>query len=669
MEMTSACEVLDEYRLRGSERAFATIVRRYSGLVYSVALRRLRTSALAEEVAQIVFTRLAAAPPRLNEDAALAAWLHRTALHVSVDLWRAEARRRAREEKAMEFSSSGENGAWDEAMPYLDEALDKLSDPERRLILLRFFERKRMADMAAVLGITEDAVKMRVSRVVEKLRGLLAAQGVTITAAFLVACLADRAVEAAPASVIERLESLRAESAAPGVKFVTGRTAALGIGAVALVSLLIVQGLRAPEARLDRLSGTNQIIQASARITPISRTNEVALVEQFDRASVRTLLRIVDGETSLPIAQAAVHMAYFYDGGVGEAHKSTSNSEGVAPIPFPDREGNPGANVFVTVKGYVPKCVNFRSKLPEEYTVRLDRGLTIGGRVVDARGEPTAGVKVTFSVDPSRHRTGARENMAFNAPETVSITDTNGAFTLPFAPQDWGGLHLVAARDEYAVTSTNFTRGEVDSANIVLVIRRGSVIHGSVKDEDGNPVENAKVKELHNYGWRKLSAMTTADGGYVLNGVSDPFKPEARIVVQAEGMASRVQVVALTERSNRVDFVLTRAVPFRGRIVDPNGVPIMNAVIRTDSDSNGLQKYEWLGYSNLDGRFEWNSAPGEEILFWFEKEGYQTIRDLPLTPNGGEFEVTLRPFGLERSSVKSPDGTPIRAPNVSYRYF
>src|SRR4051794_29880629 len=93
-------DLLGEFRKSGSDRAFGELVRRYTNLVYSAARRRLSNDAAAEDATQTVFIRLASAPPDLRDDAALVAWLHRTTVHVSIDLWRLETRRRVREEHA-----------------------------------------------------------------------------------------------------------------------------------------------------------------------------------------------------------------------------------------------------------------------------------------------------------------------------------------------------------------------------------------------------------------------------------------------------------------------------------------------------------------------------------------------------------------------------------------
>jgi RNA polymerase sigma factor (sigma-70 family) len=88
-------ELLSEYAHRGSEAAFRELVSRYAALVYGTAFRHLQDRALAEDVSQVSFVRLAQAAPELKETVNVAGWLYRTARHVSLNM----ARTRSREER------------------------------------------------------------------------------------------------------------------------------------------------------------------------------------------------------------------------------------------------------------------------------------------------------------------------------------------------------------------------------------------------------------------------------------------------------------------------------------------------------------------------------------------------------------------------------------------
>src|SRR6266850_4549396 len=202
-------DLLAKFRDSRSEVAFGELVRRYTNLVYSVANRRLSNVSLAQEVAQIVFIKLAKAAPKLSGEGDLVAWLHRAAVNASIDLWRSESRRRAREEHALTMQAEpAEDVAWNELALVLDEALNELNAADRQAILLRFFNEQTMRAVGEAFGVSEDAAKMRVSRALERLRSGLIDRGVTCTAVALGAMLSERAIEAAPAQLASALAAL-----------------------------------------------------------------------------------------------------------------------------------------------------------------------------------------------------------------------------------------------------------------------------------------------------------------------------------------------------------------------------------------------------------------------------------------------------------------------------
>ena len=96
----SDLELLGRYTRQQAEDAFAEIVRRHIDLVYSAALRQVRSPQLAEEVAQSAFTDLARQAYRLAPDTVLTAWLYQVTRRTAIDVVRREARRQVREQVA-----------------------------------------------------------------------------------------------------------------------------------------------------------------------------------------------------------------------------------------------------------------------------------------------------------------------------------------------------------------------------------------------------------------------------------------------------------------------------------------------------------------------------------------------------------------------------------------
>ena len=194
--------MLYQYAQRHSDEAFATLVNRHLNLVYSVALRQVRSPHLAQEVAQSVFCDLARNAATLKPDTVLTAWLYRVAYRTAIDVVRHESRRQAREQVATEMAAMNTTDSeWTGIEPLLDEAMQVLDEEDRTAILLRYFDNKSLRDVGQALGITEDAAQKRVSRAVDQLRELFSKRGVTIGSAGLMALLTAHAVQAAPAGL------------------------------------------------------------------------------------------------------------------------------------------------------------------------------------------------------------------------------------------------------------------------------------------------------------------------------------------------------------------------------------------------------------------------------------------------------------------------------------
>jgi RNA polymerase sigma factor (sigma-70 family) len=257
-------------------------VRRHVNFVFSAALRLVRDAHLAQDVSQKVFLALAKHAGQLLHDAVLSGWLHQITHNLSVNAIQADVRRRIREQKAAtmnEVFAAEPEGAWETVAPYLDAALNELSEPDRNAVLLRYFERKSAREMAEALGISGEAAQKRVNRAVDRLRELFSKRGIVVGANGLVVLITANAVQSAPAGLATTISSaviagasLHASAAIATTKIITMTTLQKTIIASMLAAAVgagIYQARRAAHSRDQATApGQRQVAAEPQRLSP-----------------------------------------------------------------------------------------------------------------------------------------------------------------------------------------------------------------------------------------------------------------------------------------------------------------------------------------------------------------------------------------------------------------
>ncbi len=289
-------QLLRDYAETGSEQAFAEIVNRNLGWVYAVCLRGVRDRHLAEDVAQAVFLLLARKARQINENTILRGWLFKTSRFAVADALKKRTRENRKLVPFCELSETHlaqeEEAAWEEIVPVLDEAVSCLSSDDRQIVLLRFYESLSMAEVGQRLGISEEAAKKRVSRAVEKLRGILSRQGASITAALLLGLLLVRSAVAMPkelASVVVSLGMGEAAASSSAAAIADGAATAMLQTARRLLAA-ITAGVT---AGLLLLAGGVMMLMATPAPKPTPEYVEVAARPapvQFDMDRVQKVL-------------------------------------------------------------------------------------------------------------------------------------------------------------------------------------------------------------------------------------------------------------------------------------------------------------------------------------------------------------------------------------------
>lgn len=195
-------DLLGDFARNRSEAAFRELVQRHLPLVYSTAVRVANGDQhLAEDIAQMVFTDLAAKAARISSGTIVAGWLHQHTWFTASKTIRTERRRALREQQSIDMSTSNTDASGlAHLQPIVDEALTTLNPEDRDALVLRFFESADLRRVGASFGISEDAAQKRVARALEKLRAVLATRGVTVSSVALTAFLAAQST-AAPLSL------------------------------------------------------------------------------------------------------------------------------------------------------------------------------------------------------------------------------------------------------------------------------------------------------------------------------------------------------------------------------------------------------------------------------------------------------------------------------------
>ena len=174
-EMEDIKRILD-----GETFLFSTFLKRYSRPIHSMIVRIVECREDAEELTQDTFLKAFKKLDTYKGDCSFSTWLYRIAYNTAISATR---------KKRMVFPALDEsliNNVADEAidallnkeedeavMLKLEKALDLLTVEERALITLYYTEERSVSEVASILQMTTDNVKVKLYRVRKKIYALV----------------------------------------------------------------------------------------------------------------------------------------------------------------------------------------------------------------------------------------------------------------------------------------------------------------------------------------------------------------------------------------------------------------------------------------------------------------------------------------------------------------
>jgi RNA polymerase sigma-70 factor, ECF subfamily len=183
---------LVEQLQHGDPVAYETLVRQHGGAMLAVARRMLRHEEDARDAVQDAFLQAFRAIRHFRAEARLSTWLHRIIMNAALMRLRSASRRpeAAIDELLPRFDDEGCHAEHIRPLPVGIESVlesaqtraqvrrcvEQLPERYRAVIVLRDLQELTTAETATVLGITENAVKIRLHRAHQSLRTLLLRQ-------------------------------------------------------------------------------------------------------------------------------------------------------------------------------------------------------------------------------------------------------------------------------------------------------------------------------------------------------------------------------------------------------------------------------------------------------------------------------------------------------------
>ena len=168
--------LVGRYR-NGDREAFTEIVIRYQRPIYNAAYWVLRSVEDAQDVAQIVFLKVAERLDEYDGQYKFFSWIYRIAVNESLNLLRRHGREEPLDDEIDLPDTDGANPESKlndaQVSKRIQSTLMSMSANDRLVLTLRHFSECSYQEIAEILDVDEKTVKSRLFEARHRLRGLL----------------------------------------------------------------------------------------------------------------------------------------------------------------------------------------------------------------------------------------------------------------------------------------------------------------------------------------------------------------------------------------------------------------------------------------------------------------------------------------------------------------
>lgn len=166
--------------LQGDTQAFAILIERYERLVFTLCMRMLKNREDAEEVAQDVFVKSYQKLNTFKGNSKFSTWLYRITYNRCLDT----LSRKRKHPTARDIDEIHPVGIYEtytvldaledaERTKHLKMCIDKLPEDEAFLITVYYFEEQSITELAAITGLSQSNIKVKLYRARKRLYTLI----------------------------------------------------------------------------------------------------------------------------------------------------------------------------------------------------------------------------------------------------------------------------------------------------------------------------------------------------------------------------------------------------------------------------------------------------------------------------------------------------------------
>lgn len=181
--MTTNDDIIINHILAGDANAFTALVNRYKDLVFTLGLRMLKNREEAEEVSQDTFIKVFRSLNKFNGDSKFSTWIYKVAYNSCLDRIKKNKKHQNNVEinEITQYQIKTMDNAFDvlvegERNQLIQDCLNRLPSEDSFLLTLYYFEEQSLEEIANIVCLTPNNVKVKLFRSRKKMATILKEQ-------------------------------------------------------------------------------------------------------------------------------------------------------------------------------------------------------------------------------------------------------------------------------------------------------------------------------------------------------------------------------------------------------------------------------------------------------------------------------------------------------------